>query len=100
MYWEGNDNIPSLWNNSLHDWFLLYPIIILIILFCNLKILILSVEDPQKIRPYVIMSLSNWYIRLSVLLLAPGFLPVYVHYTYRQLFLFYYNVLYMNYIHV
>jgi len=51
IYWEGSDNIPSLWNSSLHDWFLLYPIIILIIFFCNLKNLKIPRRSNRMLLP-------------------------------------------------
>jgi len=44
MYREGSGEILSLINSFLHESLLLHPIIILIILFCNLKTLILLTE--------------------------------------------------------
>ena len=43
--------ISKLGNNFLHESLLLQPITILIIFFCNLKILILSGEFPQNNKP-------------------------------------------------
>jgi len=50
MYWEGSGKISKLKNNFLQESLLLQSIMILIIFFCNLKILILSVECPQYNR--------------------------------------------------
>ena len=52
MYREGNGKILSLINSFLHESLILYPIVILIILFCNLKTLILLEEWSQNIMPY------------------------------------------------
>ena len=51
MYCEGNGKISKLENNFLHESLLLQPIMILIILFDNLKIFILSGDFPQNINP-------------------------------------------------
>jgi len=50
IYWEGSGKSSKLKNNFLQESLLLQPIMILIIFFCNLKILILSEKYPQTIR--------------------------------------------------
>jgi hypothetical protein len=44
-------------NKSLQESPYLLPVIILIALFCILKILVLSVESPQNIIPY---NIAEW----------------------------------------
>jgi len=51
MYWEGSAKISKLRNYFLHEPLLLQPIMILIILFCNLKIFILSGDFTQNNKP-------------------------------------------------
>jgi len=51
MYREGSGEILSLINNFLHESLHLHPIIILIILFCNMKTVILLAEWPKNIVP-------------------------------------------------
>jgi hypothetical protein len=52
IYCEWNGNIFKFLNKSLQESQFLLPVIILISLFCILKILALSVEFPQNIIPY------------------------------------------------
>jgi len=51
MYWEGSGKISKLKNGFLHESILLQPIMILIILFWNLKIFILDGDFPQNNKP-------------------------------------------------
>jgi len=51
MFWEGSGGISKLKNSFLYESLLLQPIMILIILFCNLKIFILCGEFPQNNKP-------------------------------------------------
>ena len=54
MYCEAKGNICKVLKNSLQESLDLAPIIILIILFWSLNMLILSMEFPQSLSPYVI----------------------------------------------
>jgi len=56
IYREGNGRILRLVNSFLHESLLLRPVIILIILYRNLKTLILGDEWPQKIMLYDIIE--------------------------------------------
>ena len=56
MYCEDKVNDSNLWNKGLHDVLELEPIIVLIILFCNRKTFLLSIEIPQNIIPYFITA--------------------------------------------
>jgi hypothetical protein len=49
--WNKKGTFSNLLNRLLHDTLLLWPIIILIIYFCILKIFMLCVEFPQKGKP-------------------------------------------------
>ena len=51
MYWERSGRIFKLRKNVLHISVFLQPITSLIILFCKLKIFVLSVEFPQNSKP-------------------------------------------------
>jgi hypothetical protein len=52
MYCGGNCNIFKFLNKSLQEFLFLLTVIVLIALFCSLKILVLSVEFPQNIITY------------------------------------------------
>ena len=54
MNWEVRVNISNFCNNVLHEILEVQPVIILIILFCFVKILLLSTESPQNIPHSII----------------------------------------------
>jgi hypothetical protein len=55
-YCETKGKTCKFLKNATHEALGLAFIIILIILFCSLNILVLEVESPQKIGPYVEME--------------------------------------------
>jgi hypothetical protein len=59
MYWDTKGKISNSINRFLHEPPLVYPIIILIIIFCNLKIFILWGKFPINISPYCIIELKQ-----------------------------------------
>jgi hypothetical protein len=70
MYWEGRVNISKVLNKHLHEILNLVPVVILTVLFCDWKILLLSVEFPQNIIPYFILEWKQAKkITLSVFIL-------------------------------
>jgi hypothetical protein len=56
MCCERNSNISKFLNKYLHESLSLLPMLILIALFCSLKILVLSVGFHQNIIPYDIVE--------------------------------------------
>ena len=51
IYWDGNGNIFKFLKCSLHESLPLIPTMILIILFCSLKLMLQWWEFPQNINP-------------------------------------------------